>query len=107
VAVFVLALSAQSTSFAQAMELFRQHQWASAAASFAECEKASPGKTDALLYRGKSLINLGQFDDAAVALQRYREQQSNPRMRFTSWPTFDFAKTSRKTRCNCSPMRPN
>lgn len=77
VAVFAFTLSAQSTSFAQAMELFRQHQWTSAAASFAECEKDAPGKTDALLYRGKSLINLGQFDDAGVALQKYREVHSN------------------------------
>jgi Flp pilus assembly protein TadD len=76
VVVFALALSSQSTSFAQAMELFRQRQWASAAASFAECEKDDPGKTEALLYRGKSLINLGQFGDAAVALQSYRDAHS-------------------------------
>lgn len=77
VAMFAPAVSAQSKTLAQAMELFRQHQWADAAASFAECETNAPGKTDALLYRGKSLINLGQFDDAAVALQKYREKHSN------------------------------
>jgi tetratricopeptide (TPR) repeat protein len=77
VVVFALELPAQSVSFTQAMQLFRQHQWAEAAAAFAECESTDPGKTDALLYRGKSLINLGQFDNAAIALQNYRQAHSS------------------------------
>ncbi len=77
VAVFALKMTAQSTSFNAAMELFRQHQWAEAAEAFGECERSDPGKTDALLYRGKSLINLGQFDPAASALETYRETHSS------------------------------
>jgi tetratricopeptide (TPR) repeat protein len=77
VAGFALELSAQSTSLKEAMELFRQRQWADAAKAFAECEKSDPGRTDALLYRGKSLLNLGQFDGAASALETYRETHSS------------------------------
>jgi len=75
-AAFTLAAAAQTASFTQGMELFRQREWAAAATVFAACEKSDPGKTDALLYRGKSLINLGQFGDAASALQSYREAHS-------------------------------
>jgi tetratricopeptide (TPR) repeat protein len=75
--LFQLVLSAQSTSFANAMELFQHRHWDEAAEAFAECESSNPGKTDALLYRGKSLINLGQFDGAGGALQSYRETHSN------------------------------
>jgi tetratricopeptide (TPR) repeat protein len=70
--VLTTALFAQAPALEQAMKLFQQHQWASAAAAFAECEKNEPGKTNALLYRGKSLVNLGQFDEAAVAFESYR-----------------------------------
>src|ERR1700730_1739685 len=76
-AVLAVEVSAESTCFTQAQELFRQRQWAEAATAFAECEKSDPGKTDSLLYRGKSLINLAQFDNAASALQSYREAHSN------------------------------
>jgi len=69
--------AAQSTCFTQAQEIFRQRQWADAATAFAECEKSEPGKTDALLYRGKSLINLGHFEDAATALQNYQQARTN------------------------------
>src|ERR1039458_622577 len=83
VAGFALELSAQSTSLKEAMELFRQRQWADAAKAFAECEKSDPGRTDALLYRGKSLLNLGQFDGAASALETYRETHCLPYAPFT------------------------
>jgi tetratricopeptide (TPR) repeat protein len=63
---------AAAPTTAQAIDLFQQHRWAEAAAAFAECEKNAPGKTAALLYRGKSLVNLGQFDEAASSLQSYR-----------------------------------
>src|ERR1700722_1347934 len=76
-AMAALKVSAQSTSFMQAMELFHQRQWAQAAAAFAECEGSDPGKTEALLYRGKALINLGQFDGAGAALLSYREAHPN------------------------------
>lgn len=74
-AVMVLAVSfsavAQSSDCEQAITAFRAHQWAAAADGFAACEAARPGQTEALLYRGKSLINLSRFDDAAAALQSY------------------------------------
>ena len=73
VLAFTLEVWAQSAAFTQAMQLFQQHHWAEAAAAFAECEKNEPGKTEALLYRGKSLVNLGRWQDAAVALQAYRQ----------------------------------
>ena len=53
------------------MQMFRERHWSDAAAGFEECEKQDPGKTDALLYRGKSLVNLQEFDEAATALQTY------------------------------------
>jgi tetratricopeptide (TPR) repeat protein len=62
---------AQSASFADAMMLFRQRQWAAAAAAFEKLEKSEPTKTDALLFAGKSLVNLERFEDAADALSAY------------------------------------
>ncbi|HXB99015.1 MAG TPA: tetratricopeptide repeat protein [Terriglobales bacterium] len=72
-AVFALQSMTQPTSFEHAMQLFQQRHWAEAAAAFADCEKTEPGKTAATLYRGKSLVNLGQFAAAATALEKYRE----------------------------------
>ncbi|MGA7217822.1 MAG: tetratricopeptide repeat protein [Candidatus Sulfotelmatobacter sp.] len=69
-------LFGQSSCFEPAMQLFRQRSWAESAAAFAECEKSDPAKTDALLYRGKALVNLGQFADAAASLENFR--QSHP-----------------------------
>jgi len=39
--------------------------------SSAEAEKLQPGQTEALLFRGKCLFNLRQFDDAGAALRAY------------------------------------
>src|SRR5580704_13328428 len=72
-AVFALQSMTQPTSFEHAMQLFQQRHWTEAAAAFADCEKTEPGKTAATLYRGKSLVNLGQFAAAATALEKYRE----------------------------------
>jgi superkiller protein 3 len=58
------------------MEMFRQRRWAEAAAAFETCDRQNPGKTDALLYRGKALVNLRQFDVAAAVLRTYA--QSTP-----------------------------
>jgi tetratricopeptide (TPR) repeat protein len=73
VLILSLQLLAQSPSFDQAMQLFRQSHWAEAAAAFSECEKTDPGKTAALLYRGKALLNLGQLQDASAAIENYRQ----------------------------------
>jgi tetratricopeptide (TPR) repeat protein len=72
-AVFALQSLAQSSSFETAMQLFQQRRWTEAAAAFAECEKNQPCNTAAALYRGKSLVNLGQFEAAATALEKYQE----------------------------------
>jgi len=72
--VFALELFGQTPSFEQAMRLFQQRRWAEAAAAFAECEKNDPDKaTTAPLYRGKSLVNLGQLEEAAAELENYRQ----------------------------------
>jgi tetratricopeptide (TPR) repeat protein len=76
VATFPLEMSAQSAACPAAMELFRQRRWADAAAGFEQCEKQDPGKSDALLYVGKALVNLKQFENAASALRAYAK--SNP-----------------------------
>ncbi len=55
----------------QAATLFREHHWAEAAEAFANCDQAAPGQTDALLYRGKALVNQQQFPEAAASLQSY------------------------------------
>jgi tetratricopeptide (TPR) repeat protein len=66
----------QTPCFDQAMQQFRERRWADAALAFAQCEQAEPGKTAALLYRGKALVNLGKFDEASTALESY--QQNHP-----------------------------
>src|SRR5689334_1055422 len=53
------------------MVQFRSRDWRRAAELLQNCEATSPGKTDALLFRGKALINLGDYDGAASALDRY------------------------------------
>jgi tetratricopeptide (TPR) repeat protein len=64
-------LFAQS-SWENAVSLFQQKNWLQAESAFAEVERWKPGQTDALLYRGKSLVNLGRFGEAAASLQSYR-----------------------------------
>jgi tetratricopeptide (TPR) repeat protein len=56
------------------MKQFQAHAWAAAADAFGVCDRARPGQTTALLYRGKALTNLGRFDDAATALQAFISQ---------------------------------
>jgi tetratricopeptide (TPR) repeat protein len=62
---------AQSGDYGDALVLFRQRHWADAAAMFQEVEQKQPAQTDAVLYRGKCLVNLAQFNEAADALQAY------------------------------------
>jgi predicted Zn-dependent protease len=68
---FVSSSFCQNTDRDQALNLFRQERWSEAASVFAALEKQQPGQTDALLYRGKCLVNLSQFKDAAEALHAY------------------------------------
>ncbi len=69
-----IGLSANAFSqsnFDQAMDLFHQRHWEAAAAAFAASEKSEPGKTGALLYQGKALVNLGKFHEAGDALHSF------------------------------------
>jgi tetratricopeptide (TPR) repeat protein len=61
----------QASDYDHALSLFRQRDWADAAVAFQEVEKKQPAKTDALLYRGKCLVNLTQFEEAADVLKTY------------------------------------
>lgn len=61
----------QSDICAQGMQMFHNKRWSEAAAALDRCEQQSPGKTDALLYRGKSLVNLKKFIEAAQVLETY------------------------------------
>ena len=77
-AMIVLAIwiGFSTSAFAQtnpnsAMELFRARRWKEAAAAFAAAEKIQPGKTDALLYQAKALVNLGEFHAADDALHGF------------------------------------
>jgi tetratricopeptide (TPR) repeat protein len=69
-AVVVGAQSVPSSTLA--MSLFKQRKWTEAQAAFQQIEDASPGQTDALLFAGKCLVNLGKFGEAGAALQTYR-----------------------------------
>jgi tetratricopeptide (TPR) repeat protein len=66
-----VAMRGQTGTCAAAMQKFRERRWSEAAAGFTECERMAPGTTDALLYRGKALVNLQKYDDAAAALKNY------------------------------------
>jgi tetratricopeptide (TPR) repeat protein len=77
IALAVLLALAASRGFGQnelcqdANRLFQDHQWSQAAEAFQKCEATGPGKTDAFLYRGKALVNLGEFTAAASSLESY------------------------------------
>src|ERR1041385_8418255 len=55
----------------QAAALFHQRSWNDAAKAFQQCEIENPGKTDALLYRGKALVNVSDFAAAESSLESY------------------------------------
>jgi tetratricopeptide (TPR) repeat protein len=67
---------ARAESCASAASLFRQHRWAEAADAYSSCEASAPGQTDALLYRGKALVNANQFAAAAQSLDAYLKTHS-------------------------------
>ena len=69
--IFPLPICAQSAACQSAMEMFQQHHWADAATGFEICERQNPQKTDALLFQGKALVNLRQFENAGIALRAY------------------------------------
>jgi len=73
VLALTLAVSAfgQSSTFDSAFALFEQHRWREAYSAFVEVEKGQPGKTEALLFQAKCLVNLSKFEDASNVLSDY------------------------------------
>lgn len=73
--LFLLACSAVAFAadhvWNAALQLYNQQHWAEASAAFAAIETASPGKTDALLYQSRALVQLGRLTDAESAVETY------------------------------------
>jgi Flp pilus assembly protein TadD len=71
----MLAASAQNlqnaTPYDQAHAAFARGDYAQAADLYAQADAAHPGQSDALLFEGKSLANLGKFAEADAVLRRY------------------------------------
>ncbi len=65
------SLAQSAGDFSSGMAEFRAGNYSSAVEFFARAEAASPGTTDALLYRAESLVHLSDFFGAEQALQRY------------------------------------
>jgi tetratricopeptide (TPR) repeat protein len=65
------AAGAQTDPWKQALKLFQAKLWSESAAAFQTIEAGSPGQTDALLFVGRSLINLNRFRDAEKELESY------------------------------------
>lgn len=72
------AAEAQSSGeYDRGLSEFRAGNYSSAAAIFAQLEVASPGKTDALLYRAKALVHLDNFAEAETALRSYLQSHQD------------------------------
>jgi tetratricopeptide (TPR) repeat protein len=65
---------AQIDTYQRALSLFKAKEFSKAAEQFTLVEADSPGATDALLYKGKCLANLGDFPGAEAALRTYLER---------------------------------
>src|ERR1051325_7474472 len=73
---WILRGFAQSNNeFDHAVAEFRGGNYTQAAELFARVETASPGATDALLYRAKSLVHLKDFSGAESALRSYLQSR--------------------------------
>src|SRR5215475_12049296 len=66
-----------NTDFDHAVAEFQKGNYASAAVMFARVEAGSPGTTDALLYRAKSLVHISDFPGADNALRGYLRSHRN------------------------------
>jgi tetratricopeptide (TPR) repeat protein len=64
----------QSSDYEKALSAFRAKDYPLAATLFAAAEAAQPGTTDALLFQGKSLVNLQRFAEAERALRHYSQR---------------------------------
>jgi tetratricopeptide (TPR) repeat protein len=71
-------VTAQSSSdYDRGLAEFRAGHYTSAADLFAHADASSPGKTDALLYRAKSLVHLDGFAGAETALRSYLQSHQD------------------------------
>lgn len=59
----------QTSTYDRAVSAFKAREYAQAAELFARAETEAPGATDALLYQGKALANLGYFPEAEKPLR--------------------------------------
>jgi len=76
--VGILLFAAVFTAWGQTADLYEQgheafsaHRYSDAVTLFAQAEKADSGHSDALLFEGKALVNLGRFSEADRALRQY------------------------------------
>lgn len=60
-----------NTPWEQGLAAFHAHHYAEAIPLFARAETENPGHSDALLFEGKSLANVGRFADADTVLHQY------------------------------------
>src|SRR5258707_776013 len=67
--------SAQADTYARAVASFKAKEYRKAADLFTQVEGGSAGTTDAMLYKGKCLANLGDFAQAEGALRAYLERR--------------------------------
>jgi tetratricopeptide (TPR) repeat protein len=70
-ALLLFAVAASGEACPRGADLFQRRNWIEAAKAFEDCENANPGSTDALLYRGKALINVSDFAAAGAPLEAY------------------------------------
>jgi tetratricopeptide (TPR) repeat protein len=66
--------TAQDGVYARGLAAFNAKDYHQAAELFTQAEAESPGVTDALLYKGKSLANLSDFVEAGKNLRTYLER---------------------------------
>ena len=66
--------SAQTDTYTRAVASFKTKDYRKAADLFTEVEAESAGTTDAMLYKGKCLANLGDFAEAEATLRAYLER---------------------------------
>ena len=62
---------AQSALYSQGLAAYNAKQWNQAAVLMAQAEAESPGLTDALLYTGKSYLELNRLEDAVKSLTEF------------------------------------
>lgn len=65
------AQAQETDAYAQGQAAFDDHNFSAAAPLFAKAEAENPGQSDALLFEGKALSNIGHYPAAEQALRQY------------------------------------